>query len=499
MRRGLFGILIMVFGLGIAPSRAQTCTKDGPYTCPPVRCFNRPLFLTAALADRPDPVPPSIVDICPPPSGGNPCVVPPSPLRDTSFPVGAQEMTFKAEIPTASICPKEIWWTVEYKEGTTWIPLYSVLSPDAREYEFTESGKSMTRFGATGLRPGKEHRVSVAYCCGVTISEVPSCTCNSDPSYDGTDQNGSPVGFVPGAFRGGIDLPAIPAAFASTDQENEDTFHRAKTRSKRDPNVTRNPPPVGDGLGPDSVWLDSNAYYGAGNGARISDSGAFALFPQGAIADYAVEATNSHAFAEILFGKAAGAGIGFNVDLRARRFSDGSTVRFYFVKFAQNHRGAGNEPQLTLNVTPCPPDDPLPTDWLCQSEGLVSFGRMGLPFTIPTVRPPGLAPEDPNYNCFGAPVLAPGSDNRVWLGIEVVDDELFLVPHVYARVGWSVSDPSSSCSPSGDISRCERSCVFDVLDLSGAAGVMSGNAGMRGLDMRDLPYKLFVFRSGSKP
>lgn len=103
MRRGLFGILIMVFGLGIAPSRAQTCTKDGPYTCPP-------------------------------PSGGNPCVVPPSPLRDTSFPVGAQEMTFKAEIPTASICPKEIWWTVEYKEGTTWIPLYSVLSPDAREY-----------------------------------------------------------------------------------------------------------------------------------------------------------------------------------------------------------------------------------------------------------------------------------------------------------------------------------------------------------------------------
>ena len=121
-----------------------------------MRCSSIPHALWFLIANRPNPVPPQIADICPPPSGGNPCIVPPTPVLDTSFPVGAQEMTFKAEIPNASICPKTITWLVEYKVGVTWMPLRTVTSEDSREYEFTQDGLLMTRVGLPGLVNGAE-------------------------------------------------------------------------------------------------------------------------------------------------------------------------------------------------------------------------------------------------------------------------------------------------------------------------------------------------------
>lgn len=354
---------------------AQGCGPNtGPFTCPPIRCYNRPMTFDVAIDEWPDPVPPSLIDICPSPPSPPPCIVPPSPLLDTGVPAGAQEMTFKAVVPTEALCPEFITWRVEWKNGATWNELYSQHSIDSRRNEFTESGQLMSRFGAPGLKPGKEHRVSVAYSCGVTPPEFPNSTCFSDPAYDGTHEDGSPKGFIPPPFAAGNSLPKIPPEFivgSSSYQEMEDSFLRPSTLSKRSPT---SPQTIqGDGLGPDSVWLDSNPYQGAGNGSRVvagAGGNHFALLPQAAMAQYAVEATNSHSFVEVPFGRNNATTDVVNFELHARQFLDGATLRSYFVKFLENRYEAGTQPDIVIASPACQGlidgiPETYPPGWVC--------------------------------------------------------------------------------------------------------------------------------------
>lgn len=342
----------IAFGL-VGGGLAQACGPNtGPFTCPPIRCFNRPVTLEVAVAEWPDPVPPGLIDTCPPPPSPPPCVVPPAPVLDTSVPSGAQEMTFEAVVPVDVLCPEFIIWRVEWKDGTTWNELYSQQSLDSRRNEFTDNDQLVTRFGAPGLKPGKEHRVSVAYSCGVTPPEFPNSTCFSDPAYDGTHEDGSPKGFIPPAFAGGVSLPKVPPEFivgSTSYQELEDRFQRPTTLSKRSPS---SPQTIqGDGLGPDSVWLDSNPHQGAGNGSRIAagtGGNYYALLPQAALGRYAVEAQNSHSFVEALVGRNNATTDVVNFELHARQFLDGATLRPYFVKFLKNRYGAGSQPDIVI-------------------------------------------------------------------------------------------------------------------------------------------------------
>lgn len=453
------------------------------------------LNLEVAIANRPDPVPTQIASICPPPAGGNPCVVPPTPVLDAGFPVGSQEMTFKAEIPTATICPKEIRWLVEYKNGVTWTPLHVYTSADSREYEFTENEKLMTRVGLPGLVNGAEHRVSVGYCCGASTN-TPSCTCYSDPAYDGTNQDGSPKGFVPSAFRAGVDLPRLASEFQgpTTKYEVEDSFRRSKTRSKR---ATIGTPPalLGDGLGPDNVWADSNAYSGAGNGSRIADTGNYALIPQSAVVDTPHALANEHQFVELLFGRESGTSANLiNVDLHARRFFDGSVLNSYVLKLARNRIGAGDQPDLIFYGTPCPAS----ASCFIEAPGIPSLLELGR-FTVPATRPPGMPSTDPNYNCFGIPTLTFGSENKMWVRLRVGDDQTETRAHLYAAIGWDPVNSNSSCGTTDDITKCPRACVFDLQDTTDIGLAMYLHDGAVGFDMRDVNYRLWHIRAASKP
>jgi hypothetical protein len=491
---------------------AQTCGSTGPYTCPTPRCFNAPKTFEIAVLERPDPVPAPLLPFCPSPGSGAPCIVPATPVEDTSIPRRAQEITFKAEIPTASICPQYIRWLLEWKDGTTWRILYEFESPDALKNEFEENGKLMTRLGAPGLVPNKEHRVSVAYACQYSPPEYPSSTCFSDPAYDGTNADGSPRGFIPTAFRGGSTLPKVPPDFVSgttSYQEMEDSFTRPSTTSKR--KITAPFSIDGDGLGPDSVWLDSNPYGSNGNGSRVvaaSGGNYYAYLPQSATGQYAAEFSNPNSFVEALFGRdsvGSGGTDVINFELHTRQFMDGSTVRSYWVKLLKNRLGAGSQPRIVIGAPTCLGEingtpEPLPAGWTCNSVGSLTWMSMKS-FDIPETRPSGMPSTDPNYNCYGAPSVTAGSNEKVWLQIQVKDDELLGDnPHVYAVAAWDPDSPTSSCSTGSDIGGCPRVCRVDVLDETlTLGGIMEGQKGHARYFAHDANYRAWVIRAGSKP
>lgn len=491
-------------------SRAD-CTSTGPFTCPGVRCFNVPKSLVVAQFERPDPVPAPLIPICPPPPSPPPCAVPPTPALDTAFSSGAQELTFKAEVPTWVLCPEFITWRVEWKNGTTWQELYAQRSIDSRRNEFLEDGKLMTRVGTPGLKVGMEHRVSVGYSCGTTPPEYPNSTCYSDPAYDGTHEDQSPKGFIPPAFAGGTTLPTIPAEFISGStsyQAMEDTFHRPSTVAKRaSPNLQQI---NGDGLGPDAVWLDSNGFSAAGNGSRVvagAGGSYYAYLPQAATGQHAVEAANSRSFVEALFGRdSLNGGVDVvNFELHARNFMDGVTMRSYWMKLIKNRLGAGSQPQILIGSPTCLGNingtpEQYPPGWSCHAVGDLKWLEMAR-FTIPTTRPPEMLPNDPNYQCYGAPNVAAGTDEKVWVRLTVYDDpSQNSNPVATVVVGWDQSNQSSSCSVTGDIASCPRVCVLKVVDETTTHGdVMELKNGYWRYWAHDANYRLWVIRAGSRP
>ena len=494
-------LTLSLFGLALlmalfCPSHAAETSPPlcNPVTCPSPGCFRDPVLyvLTVAEVLRPDPTPPDWVDLCPP-DPSPPCIVPENPTIDARFPVGAQELTMRARIP-AAICPKGVYWTVEYQpdpsEPDTWLPLYTHFSEDSVIFGAWDGSDKYAVFGASGLVPGKLHRFSVAHSCdAMTFPEVPTMTCVSEcPSGSPLPPCSARQATV--SFQAGASYPAIPALPAprSFHQEVEDTFSRPETRPKR--SQTSPSERIGDGLGPDEVWHDDwDATAPLLTGAHTSEGGS-ALLPPSSLVEHQATAQNEHSFVEIEIATDA-ATTGYNIDLRGRRFSSGSAIHFYFLKLARNLQQAGSEPDLILNATGCP--ETRPSSWTCKTDGASGFSWVEMArWNL------GSAGNSAGgAKCTAMPPLGESADHKVWLRLEVEDNQDG-EPIVSGGIGWM--DDGSEC-PAGptDLTACDRWCTFQVVDTSSQSGTFKRMKGQWGIWSHERTYRLHVFRAGSAP
>jgi len=460
-----------------APGAVLADGACGPESCPPPGCFNSPKTLAAAIADQPDPVPPSLQSICPEPPG-DPCHVVSAPAVDPSFPLGANEITVKAALQ-AGICPYVVHWKVEslMDDGVTWHTRYVQGSFDSVQQQFLEDGTYHVRYGAPGLEANRRHRVSVAYCCrGISPPDVAGCTCWSSPS--------APVQTDP--YRAGVDLPRTPLDANGVplfEQEFSDSFRRPPTTAKRD--MATGDWLGGDGLGPASVWHDANPASGVGNGAHIGGDGAafFAVLPKNSAAEYAVAPARPDVFVEALVESGANDTDSFNFDLRARQHVDGGEFYWYMLKVAKRLQNAGSVPDLILGVHPPPAS--LPSGWTdhgtwaeiervdlgaldCDGDGTVGDD-------IPDLR-------------------SNGQGEKVWIGLQVTDAAQQPKVELKGYLSWG------ACSVSDDLLGCENVCLATGADTTEEArDRMIGSSGTTGFDSHEQEYLLYVFRGGSKP
>lgn len=404
--------------------------------------------------------------------------------------MGAQELVFKVEINENTFCPKSATWYIDYKDGVgVWQNLYTYQSPDSVHYQQddpVDPSKTVLRFGATGLKLGQQHRAAVGFCCGTTTPETPSCSCISDWAY--ADPTATPpVGYVPGSFRGGVDLPTIPADFT---QEVEDSFRRPTTRAKRG---AGNPPPqLGDGLGPNEIWNDENPISSLFNGSRIGDTGTYALLPANAAAEYEVEAADPHTFVEAKIALDSNANANLNFDLRARRFSENSVFYSYFVKIARGLQEApATAPDIIVAVTPAP--NPLPSGWVLHAAaGMIPSWAEMARFSVPAT------PSSAQPSCYGNPPIAANGVGSIWIRLEVSDDDLTERPNVTATLAWH-NNTASECGTSGDITSCPRACTVSAEDNSINASIFNLKTGKFGYDAHEKNYRMLVWRAGSMP
>ena len=121
-------------------------------------------------------------------------------------------------------------------------------------------------------------------------------------------------------------------------------------------------------------------------------------------------------------------------------------------------------------------------------------------FTIPATRPPGMLPSDPNYNCYGAPTLTPGTNEKMWLRIQVRDDLQTGDPRIFAVAAWDDPEQTSSCDIDGDIGGCARVCRLEITDETVTLGnVMSQVKGRLMYWVHDAGYRAWAIRMGSRP
>ena len=402
-------------------------------------------------------------------------------------------MTVRARVP-AGICPRSVQWTVEYladpDDPGSWQSLSTQVSEDSVQNEVGDGGEVYAVYGAAGLVPGRLHRVQVAHSCGPASPETPTVTCLSEcPSGDPLPACSARI--MAGSFGAGTSSPAIPQLPGSRafSEELEDTFTRPATRPKRSP--TDPGAPRGDGLGPDEIWHDD---WGASapilNGAFVGQGG-YAVLPLDSLVEHKTPAQNEHSFVEVKMATDQVTS-SYNIDLRGRRFSDGSVIHFYFVKFARNLQSAGDEPDLILNGTGCPSS--MPPTWACKTDSGTGFSwvEMGR-WTIGSQ-----GNTAGGTSCTAMPALGDSTETKVWLRLEVEDDDEKR-PVVRGALGWNADGSECPAGATSDLSSCQHFCQFTITDTSSNASTMKDHKGQWGIWAHEKPYRLHVFRAGSGP
>jgi hypothetical protein len=397
----------------------------------------------------------------------------------------------KAKIPNG-ICPEGVHWIVDYQpdssDSVTWQPLYSHYSRDSIVFGEHDGGEKYALFGAPGLIPGKLHRFQVVHSCGTTFPESPSVTCKSecesgDPLPPCDARKSTATAFAAGAVDPA--LPSLPGNRVFT-QQIEDTFSRPQTRAKRTQDAPSSLFIGGDGLGPDAVWHDDWGAAGALlNGAFIHEDG-YALLPASSLIEHQEAAAHQHSFVEVQVATDEAATT-YNLDLRGRRISDGSTIQFYFLKFARGLQAAGAEPDLILAGTGCPKN--LPGGWTCRSSAGFAWVEMGRWDIGENGNNAG------GSQCTALPVLGDSSSHKIWLRLRIEDDELDQ-PVVTGSVGWMAD--GSDCASTTDISGCDYYCTFEVTDSSDNRLQLRGKKGQWSIWSHERDYRLPLFRAGSE-
>jgi hypothetical protein len=258
---GRLWLLLVALGGGYGDTSAQSTDV----LCPPqpivyvLKGDLPPAALDAAL--------PCTVDQCVRPD-------PPSNLTANA----AQQATITAT-PYGGATPGDYYslhvWVEYYNSSIGWTTLYRQESKDAVD-RARDTSSSTVSYQAVGLRPGKQHRFSIAWCR--KPYDRKGCNCWSLPSSAVTQ----PTSYA---------TPKVPLTIGYV-QEIEDLFARGAT----DPVSTVSGAEPGDGLGPTSIWS-------APDGPRINTTGStsYAYFPHTTAAKYQVLPSTAKTFTELAF------------------------------------------------------------------------------------------------------------------------------------------------------------------------------------------------------
>ncbi len=415
--------------------------------------LNNPKEFVVAVSEQPQDGNPAIQ--CPPPPS-DPCVVPAGPTIVGS--VKAQEATIQATIPSGY---QAVIGHVQVREevvGGARVDYYSTKST-----AILPTSGSTVQIGLPGLRKNTKHWVSVAFCRNITAYPgLRGCNCWSAETLVDTTN----VGFS-------SSLPYGAPETTGTSLKLEDEFVRPVTTTQTTPNEAGD---GGDGLGPNSVWLDGFDPPTL-EGSYIDTSGDNAVISNG-LARYARPAKSTDSYGAMRFWVTNNATTpdkapDYNIELMARYTGDGVSSQFYAAKFVYIQLGRTYPTLLLIKESQISPDQTI--DWTKLTPGVDYIELTG---SAPGSNCPG---EEVN-KCTGTPPLLTGINrdvNYAVLQISALKNINSSKTDLVAAVGWNCGSAGT-----GSAYKCSNVCCLaksdadpDRLEVNGRFAIFGHHPG----------------------
>lgn len=395
--------------------------------------LNNPKEFVVAVSEQPQDGNPAIQ--CPPPPTA-PCDVPAEPTIVGS--VKAQEATIQATIPSGY---QAVIGHVQVREevvGGARVDYYSTKST-----AILPTSGSTVQIGLPGLRKNTKHWVSVGFCQNITAYPgLRGCNCWSAETLVDTTN----VGFS-------SSLPYGAPELTGTSLKLEDEFVRPVTTTQTTPNEAGG---GGDGLGPNSVWLDGFDPPTL-EGSYIDTSGDNAVISNG-LARYARPAKSTDSYGAMRFWVTNNEtppdeAPDYNIELMARYTGDGLTSQFYAAKFVYIQLGRTVPTLLLIKESQIEPD--LTIDWTSLTPNVDYIELTGSGAG-------SICPGETTNKCNGTPPLLAGIDRNVnyaVLQISAVKDTSSAETDLVAAVGWNCG-----AAGAGSAYKCSNVCCLAKSD-----------------------------------